>query len=187
MPTKKPGFKGRPTTGVERVIPNPQKRVGRQSLFMAEHVEKAFKLCLLGLTDEELADMFDIQQSTLYTWQKDHPELKDAMWRGRDGADQAVVDALYHRAKGYSHPEDDIKAVAMGGNAGSEIVITRTTRHYPPDTAAAFIWLKNRQKGRWRNDPHAASGTNDPNEAARAARAAIAAADSTIDEEGNPK
>ena len=28
------------------------------------------------------------------------------------------------------------------------------TEHYPPDTAAAFIWLKNRQSGKWRDRQH---------------------------------
>ena len=30
-----------------------------------------------------------------------------------------------------------------------EVIITDITKHYPPDTAAAFIWLKNRQG--WRD------------------------------------
>jgi hypothetical protein len=30
-------------------------------------------------------------------------------------------------------------------------MIVPTTKHYPPDTAAAIIWLKNRQPERWRD------------------------------------
>ena len=37
------------------------------------------------------------------------------------------------------------------------------TEHFPPDTAAAFIWLKNRQPHRWR-DKKEVSATADVNE-----------------------
>ncbi len=30
-------------------------------------------------------------------------------------------------------------------------IVVPYTEHYPPDTAAAFIWLKNRQKQTWRD------------------------------------
>lgn len=32
-----------------------------------------------------------------------------------------------------------------------EIVVTPTIKHYPPDTAAATLWLKNRQPNVWRD------------------------------------
>jgi hypothetical protein len=34
---------------------------------------------------------------------------------------------------------------------GGEIVITPTVKHYPPDTSAATLWLKNRQGAVWRD------------------------------------
>jgi hypothetical protein len=32
-----------------------------------------------------------------------------------------------------------------------EIITTKLTKHYPPDTTAAIFWLKNRQPGKWRD------------------------------------
>jgi hypothetical protein len=32
-----------------------------------------------------------------------------------------------------------------------EIVMTPTVKRYPPDTAAAIFWLKNRQRAKWRD------------------------------------
>lgn len=32
-----------------------------------------------------------------------------------------------------------------------EIIQTEVVKHYPPDPAAASLWLRNRQGGRWRD------------------------------------
>ena len=41
--------------------------------------------------------------------------------------------------------------MASGNGQGSEIVITPTVKHYPPDTQAASLWLRNRQPQLWRD------------------------------------
>ena len=50
-----------------------------------------------------------------------------------------MAESLYKRATGYEHKEDDIKQYL------GEIIVTETIKHYPPDTAAMNIWLKNRR------------------------------------------
>jgi hypothetical protein len=123
---------------------------GRPGTYMAEyHPEQARKYCLLGCTDERLAELLDVSESTLNRWKEEHKEFRESIYEGRDKADANIANSLYHRALGYSHPEDDIKAVAKGANMGSSIVITPTIRHYPPDTTAASLWLRNRQPKRW--------------------------------------
>ena len=83
---------------------------------------------------------------TIDNWKTQHPEFLGALKEGKDYFDTVRVEkALVHRALGYSHEEDDIRAV------NGEIVITPTVKHYPPDTTAAIFWLKNRQKERWRD------------------------------------
>ncbi len=104
----------------------------------------------MGATDEKLADLFEVNEDTVYEWKKVHPEFSDSTRRGREIADAEIAASLYHRAKGYSHPEDDIRTMSTGGGM-SEIVITPTIKHYPPDTAAASLWLRNRQSGKWRD------------------------------------
>ena len=105
----------------------------------------ARKFCLLGANDERLAQLFDVSEVTINAWKKEFPEFLKSLKEGKDIADANVANSLYHRALGYSHPEDDIRA--MNG----EIVITPTVKHYPPDTAAATLWLKNRQPNVWRD------------------------------------
>ena len=127
--------------------PNP---VGRPTLYQDAYAEQAYKLCLLGATNEELADFFEVHVDTIYEWQKVIPAFSEALRAGKSQADAEVANSLYKRALGYSHPEDDIRTVSVGDGM-SEIVITPTIKHYPPDTSAAFIWLKNRQPTRWKD------------------------------------
>jgi len=111
---------------------------GRPSRYKKEYNEQARKLCLLGSTDESLADFFDVSVTTLNTWKRTHPEFLTSIRAGKIVADANVAEALYNRALGYSHPHDHIS------NFQGEITVTPTTKHYAPDTGAAFIWLKNR-------------------------------------------
>lgn len=108
---------------------------------------QAEKLCRqFGADDQALAEYFEVDVSTISRWKNEHPPFKEAVKRGKDEFDtERVEKALVHRAIGYSHPEDDIRVV------NGEIVITPTIKHYPPDTAAAIFWLKNRQRDRWRD------------------------------------
>lgn len=124
--------------------------VGRPSLYRAEYCDLATNYCLLGATDKQLAGYFGIDVSTLGLWKHAHPEFVESIEAGRDKADALIAKSLYQRAKGYSHEEDDIRTLSVGMGR-SELVITPTTKHYPPDTAAASLWLRNRQSKRWRD------------------------------------
>lgn len=126
------------------------KKNGRPTAFRQEYCEQAYKLCLLGATDEKLADFFNVSKQTVNVWKKAHPKFHEALKTGKEAADAEIAAALFHRAKGYSHPEDDIRTVSTG-QGNSEIVITPTIKHYPPDTQAATWWLKNRQPEAWRD------------------------------------
>lgn len=118
--------------------------MGRPSKYKKAHDEDAFKQCLLGATDEGLAEFFGVGTNTVSRWKRDHPSFKDALDRGKDRADGDVVHAMYQRACGYSHPETKFLTVSLGGNLGSEVKQFETTKHYPPDTAAGCFWMKNR-------------------------------------------
>jgi hypothetical protein len=72
------------------------------------------------------------------SWKGSHPEFLEFLKNGKQVADANVAQALYHRALGYSHHEE--KLFQYEG----DVIRADTIRHYPPDTGAAFIWLKNR-------------------------------------------
>lgn len=121
------------------------KKGGRPTKYRAAFAEQARKLCLLGATDKELAAFFEVSVQTLNTWKKEHPAFLESMTRGKMMADAEVADRLYQRALGYSH-----KAVKMF-QAGGEILTEEYDEHYPPDTQAASLWLRNRQPRKWRD------------------------------------
>ena len=154
--------------------------VGAPTLYKPEFAIRATDLCLLGLTNEELAERFETDVVTLSRWIAEVPEFRAAVYAGREGADAEIARAMFSAAKGYEHPEDDIKVVSMGNNQGSEIVITPTIKHYPPNYNMANLWMLNRQKRRWPNRESNSAGIGEggksPADVARAARAAIDAA-----------
>ena len=68
--------------------------------------------------------------------------------QGKLEADSNVAQSLYHRATGYSHPDEKIM------QHKGEVVRVPTTKHYPPDTQAMGLWLKNRRPKEWRETSH---------------------------------
>jgi hypothetical protein len=123
---------------------NPQ-LAGRKTLYKPEYCEHAYKLTLLGAIDIQLADFFNISVATLNNWKLEYPEFLESLKKGKENADAEIAQALYHRAKGYSHPDLDIKMF------NGEIIETPLIKHYPPDTGACMAWLKNRQPNLWRD------------------------------------
>lgn len=129
--------------------------MGRPSKYKPEYADQARKLCLLGATDKELADFFEVAEDTINEWKRVHIEFSVSVKKGKDQADAEVADRLYQRALGFEHPEVDIRVVAGG------IVQTPITKIYAPDPTAAIFWLKNRQKDKWRDKiDHEHAGKN---------------------------
>jgi len=125
--------------------------MGRPSLYKEEYNDQAYKLCLLGATDKELADFFDVVEDTINEWKKRYENFSVSIKRGKTIADSNVADKLYQRALGYSHPDVELKVLSDGQGQGSRIEKVDITKHYPPETAAAIFWLKNRQSSKWRD------------------------------------
>jgi hypothetical protein len=121
-----------------------KKPVGRPSNYKAEYAEQARKLCLLGATDKELADFFEVEEKTINNWKLAHKEFLQSIKAGKVIANANVADRLYQRALGYSHPEVHIS------NFQGVITQTPITKHYPPDPTSAIFFLKNREKDKWR-------------------------------------
>lgn len=124
---------------------------GRPTDYREEYNDQVRKLCLLGATDKELADFFGIAESTLNNWKIAYPEFMESLKQGKEAADGNVADRLYQRAMGFEHDSEEIKVVSDGQGAGSSIERVPIRKIYPPDTAAAIFWLKNRQRDRWRD------------------------------------
>lgn len=120
-------------------------KVGRPTKYKEEYAEQARKLCLLGSTNPELASFFEVSVDTITEWMNVHEDFSAAIKSGKDQADANVASRLYSRAMGYDHEDTDIRVIE------GQIVQTSVQKYYPPDTAAAIFWLKNRQRAKWRD------------------------------------
>lgn len=118
---------------------------GRPTRYKSEYADMAYKIALLGCTDEELGEVFGVSEQTINNWKSRHKEFSLALTRGKMLADAEVAEKLFHRAKGYSH-----EAVKIFNQQGEEMIVPYT-EHYPPDTQAASLWLRNRQPAKWRD------------------------------------
>lgn len=116
---------------------------GQPTKYRKEYNEQVVKLCRLGATDKELADFFDVTETTINNWKIAEPLFFESIKKGKIESDAEIADSLYNRAKGYSHEDVHIS------NYMGVITETKTIKHYPPDTGAAFIWLKNRRGKDW--------------------------------------
>ena len=119
---------------------------GRPSAYKEDYSEKVFKLCLLGATDRDIADFFNVSEQTINSWKKHFPEFLESIKRGKKEADANVGAALYSRAKGFTK-RDCEKVFQHKG----KIVRATVAEYFPPDTTAAIFWLKNRQPETWRD------------------------------------
>lgn len=117
---------------------------GRPTKYKEEYCEQARKLCLLGFTDMQLAEFFEVTVSTIYKWKLDFPEFSDAIKSGKVIADAEITESLYKRAFGYNTKVTK-EEVSDGGKKTIE------EKHIPGDTTAMIFWLKNRQPQMWRD------------------------------------
>ena len=124
--------------------PNKNNRTeSRITRWAADIPERAYKLCLLGLSNDQLATAFGVGVSIFNIWIHKYPELKQAMKLGRHEADAEITATLFKRASGYKYTED--KVFVYKG----QIITQPVEKEVVPDTEAIKFWLKNRQPALW--------------------------------------
>lgn len=114
---------------------------GRPTKYKPEYDKQAYKLCLLGYTDDDLATFFEVDVSTINRWKVEHDGFRESIKNGKEIADIEVVESLRRRALGMKLKKQVIKD-------GS---IVELEDEIPPDPASMFFWLKNRQPKKWRD------------------------------------
>lgn len=123
---------------------------GKPTQYKPEYAAQAEKLCLLGATDDEMADFFGVHRSTIYRWKLEHEEFCNAIKTAKDVADARVERSLYQKATGYNFTEQQAFKI-KSDQYKEEIEVVEVEKHAPADTTAAIFWLKNRQKDKWRD------------------------------------
>ncbi|MDV3749677.1 terminase [Elizabethkingia anophelis] len=118
---------------------------GAPTKYLEVYNDQVYKLCLLGATDKEIADFFNVCEATINNWKNEHPSFLESIKAGKQIADYNVVNRLYQRALGFEHDSEEIKIVE------GSIERVPIKKIYPPDPTSAIFWLKNRQPAKWRD------------------------------------
>lgn len=122
--------------------------VGAPTKYKEEYNESVYKLCLLGVTDKELADFYGVCEATINNWKIDYPVFLESITRGKIQADANVAEKLYDRAMGATFFTEQAFKVKVGKDL-EEVQVIRLQQTVPPDTPAASLWLRNRRSGSW--------------------------------------
>lgn len=130
---------------------------GRPTDYRPEYCEQVQKLTMLGATDKEIANFFEVTETTINNWKLEYPEFFESIKAGKIKADSQVAYSLYKRATGYQYKEityekigskEEIVEVGEDGMESIEAELYKkkvVVKDMAPDVAAINIWLKNRR------------------------------------------
>jgi hypothetical protein len=117
---------------------------GRPTTYRPDNAEIARHACMLGATNDTLADRFEVCRRTIDSWIATIPEFSNAVRQGREVADESVVSALFARATGMEQ-----KMTKVFCHRGQPVTANYTVQ-LPPDVRACIFWLRNRRPEEWR-------------------------------------
>ncbi len=104
--------------------------------------ELLIRLAKLGLTNEEVAEVFGITLDQFRLILDKNPNLYDALQDAKEVPNRKVEASLYKRAIGFQ-----TKEVHKVEGKPIKVVI----KELAPDVVADIFWLKNRDPKRWRD------------------------------------
>ena len=99
-----------------------------------------------GLFDAQIAKNMGIGEATLYRYKANHPEIKEALRKGKEVVDIEVENAMLKRALGYTITINEQKVDKDG-----YVHDLKRDLHIPGDVTAQIFWLKNRRRQQWRD------------------------------------
>lgn len=116
-----------------------QAKMGRPTKYKPEMLALVRKVCRLGATDAEIADLLEVSIASVSLWKVEYPEFSEALIIGKDEYDDRIARSLATRALGYTFDSEKVFC--------SEGRVTRVAvrEHVPPDVTACIFWLKNRR------------------------------------------
>ena len=71
---------------------------GRPTKYQPEFAERAYGACLLGATNDGLAEIFNVSPATIDNWIATIPEFLGSIKAGREESDEKVAESLYNTA-----------------------------------------------------------------------------------------
>ena len=137
-----------------------KRKQGQPTKYRPEYDKQAYKLCLLGAIDKELADFFEVDERTINNWKIEHPTFFQSIKSGKIEADAVISSSLFKSAKGYTSKEITYERMDADINPESEepedtmFEVFRkkvVVKDVAPNPTAIIFWLKNRQPQKWRD------------------------------------
>jgi hypothetical protein len=134
-----------------------KKSIGRPTKYKPEYPQQAYKLCLLGATDKDLAAFFEVNEDSIHEWKKVYPEFSESIREGKKIADMEVVSALFNSAKDRIVIEQQaVKLRTVSWKNGKKcederVELIEVQKVIPSDFRSQQFWLKNRQSETWRD------------------------------------
>jgi len=125
--------------------------VGQPGKFVKLDLKQVYRLCILGMTNEELAEHYYVKYETWMQWlnpdSKTYKQpLAETIAKGREDIVSRVAERLVQRALGYKH-----KATKMFYDSQSgEVIKEEYIEHYPPSEQAAIYILQNKRPDKWK-------------------------------------
>lgn len=129
---------------------------GRPTDYQQHYNEQAYKLCLLGATDKDLSDFFEVCEATINNWKISHPKFLESVHAGKKMADIEVAHSLYKTTSDRTVIEQQaFKTKNVFWEDGKrvekeEIQIVEVEKIIPADFRGQQFWLNNRNPERWR-------------------------------------
>lgn len=104
----------------------------------------------IGVTDEAtIARRLGVSARSLGKYKNEHPELREALRKGRESLVEDLKVSLKKKARGFSFTET--KTTVRQENGKKVTVVEKFDRYSPPDTGAIHLLLKNLDP-KWRQD-----------------------------------
>lgn len=138
---------------------------GRPKEDVADKVDflQVERLAGFNHTDEEIAIILGVSDSTLTRYKKDE-RFMTALKRGKLTVDSRVMNSLYRRATGYKYTERTFEQIRFGSKLpdGKNVLVKTVIKHVEPNVTAQIFWLKNRRPQDWRDVRADAPGDRPP-------------------------
>lgn len=123
-------------------------RKSKWEALILPHLDEIPNMCL-EMTQGQIADALGISRSMWDNYKVMHPELKEALSKGKEKLVQELKDALRKKALGFRY--DETKTTQRKAGNQTQVTIEKYDRYSPPDIGAIHLLLKNNDP-EWRND-----------------------------------
>jgi hypothetical protein len=121
--------------------------------FRPEMVQQAYKLYLLGRTDEQVADFFGVKRDAIYVWVRNRPEFREARKEGRVAADANVASSTYDNC--HDRKIKVKKKKWLNTKDGPCEVEEEEEVFVRADSRAQQFWMQNRHPELWNKQAQA--------------------------------